>query len=170
MIRMQVYRVGVDPQRRVPFVLLADDDLQRLLPIYVGPFEANAIATQLQGSEFPRPLTHDLMRTLVEELGYELSQVSITELRDSTFFAVLHLEGMGRTLELDARPSDAIALALRTRSPIFVADEVVATASIPYDEVQETSEKSEEIDRFRELLGDLPASDEFLDADEGPEE
>lgn len=156
---MQVYRVGVEPQRRVPFVLLADDDIHRLLPIYIGPFEANSIAVQLQGQEFPRPLTHDLLRAILEETGFRLDQVSVTALDNGTFYAVLHLSGAGRTVEIDARPSDAIALALRTRSPIYVAEAVLEEAQVLYEELQEQAQNAEEIEKFRELLGDLPETE-----------
>jgi len=166
MVQMQVYRVGVDPQQRVPFVLLADDEVRRLLPIYIGPFEANAIATQLQGQGFPRPLTHDLLRTVIEELGGRLDHVAVTALSDKTFYAVLHLEADGRPLELDARPSDAIALALRTGAPIFVAEAVLQQAQVLYDEVQSSTEATEEIGRLRHLLDDLPVSTDLLEGED----
>jgi uncharacterized protein len=159
MVMMQVYRVGVDPQRRVPFVLLADADVRRLLPIYIGPFEANAIATQLQGEDFPRPLTHDLLRSVIEELGCQLTRVSITELDHGTFYALLHLEGGGAAHEVDARPSDAIALALRAGAPILVAEAVLAEAQVLAEELQEEAEQAAEIGRFRSLLGDLPGAE-----------
>lgn len=166
MVKMQVYRVGVDPQRRVPFVLLADDDVHRLLPIYIGRFEANAIATQLQGQGFPRPLTHDLLRSVIEELGGRLDHVAVTALSDSTFYAVLHLEADGRPLELDARPSDAIALALRTGAPILVAEAVLQEAQVLYEELQSATEATAEIGRLRDLLGDLPVSRDLLEGED----
>lgn len=165
MVKMQVYKVGVDPQKRVPFVLLADDDIERLLPILIGPFEANAIVTQLQGQDFPRPLTHDLLRTIIEEAGYRLERIVVTALENGTFYAVLELEGNGRSLQIDARPSDAIALALRTRSPIFVAEAVLAEAGLSYAQLRDTSD-DHEIDRFRELLGDLPDDAELPDTED----
>lgn len=166
MVKMQVYKVGVDPQRRVPFVLLADDDIERLLPILIGPFEANAIITQLQGQDFPRPLTHDLLRSLIEQTGYQLTRIVITALENGTFYALLELEGQGRTLSVDSRPSDAIALALRTRSPIYVAEAVLEEAGLSYAELSEAADSSTEISRFRELLGDLPEDAELPDLED----
>lgn len=163
MVRMQVYRVGVDPQRRVPFVLLADEQVQRLLPICIGPFEANAIATQLQGQDFPRPLTHDLLRTVIEALGARLDHVAVTALADGTFFATLNLQAGERSLEIDARPSDAIALALRADAPIYVAEEVLAEAQVLYDEVEAGGQNRAEIARLQELLDDLPGGPDLLD-------
>ena len=162
MVRMQVHRVGVDPQRQAPFVLLADDEVRRLLPIYIGLPEANAIAAQLQERSFPRPLTHDLLRAVIEELGGRLDHVAVTALAESTFYATLHLEADGRFLQIDARPSDAIALALRAAAPIFVAEEVLQEAQVLYDELRSASEDAEELGRLRELLDDLPAEAELL--------
>ena len=140
MVRMQVTKVGLDP-RRVPFVLLSDEEGRRVLPIWIGAFEANAIATELQGKTFPRPLTHDLMCSVVTRLGFEIVEVSITRLEESTYYALLHLRCGARTVEIDCRPSDAIAIALRCGAPIFVAEEVL-----------ELHEANEEVERFRDLL------------------
>lgn len=152
---MWVYKVGVDPERQLPFVLLADVAEERLLPIWIGPFEANAIALEMQGKAFPRPLTHDLLRTVIETLGYAVSQVSVTRLEGGTFYAELTLEGEGRALQIDARPSDALALALRTRADIFVAEAVLAENQILAKEVEDA-----ELAKFRELLGGLGSADE----------
>lgn len=157
MVRMQVYKVGLDP-RRVPFVLLSDEDHKRVLPIWIGAFEANAIASELQGKVFPRPLTHDLLRDLIAEFGFELTEVSITHLEDSTYYALLHLRGPGRNLEMDCRPSDAIALALRTGAPIFVAEEVL-----------EVQQEDDEAERFRDLLGGFDPTLGEPDLDGSPE-
>lgn len=158
MVKMQVYKVGLDPQRQLPFVLLADVEEKRLLPIWIGPFEANAIATELQGKIFPRPLTHDLMRHLIEALGYHLQQVAVTRLEEGTFFAELELIGPTGTIWVDARPSDALALALRTEAEIWVADEVLAQSQI-------VAEEAPEIEKFRELLNGLGAADAGEDED-----
>ena len=125
MIRMQVYKVGVDPQKRVPFVLLADSDIERLMPIYIGPFEANAIASQLLGQEFPRPLTHDLLATLIDHLDAPLERVVIDDLSKGTYFARLILATPDGPISIDCRPSDGIALALRTRASIYASDAVI---------------------------------------------
>lgn len=152
---MQVYKVGVDPQRQLPFVLLADAAETRLLPIWIGPFEANAIALEMQGKSYPRPLTHDLLRTVIETLGYAVTRVTVTRLEGGTFYAELTLAGEGRMLQIDARPSDALALALRTGAEIFVAEAVLLENQILAEEVE-----AAEAEKFRELLGDLGSADE----------
>jgi bifunctional DNase/RNase len=117
------------------FVVLLDCAAQKLtVPIAIGSSEAQAILIELKGMEFPRPLTHDLLRNVLTELGATLAKVEVTELRDDTFFAVLHLDGPGGRVTVDARPSDAMALALRCRAPILVADDVLAKAGIGLDQ------------------------------------
>jgi len=162
MVQMHVYRVGVDPQRRVPFVLLADEAIEKILPIYIGAFEANAIALRLQGQEFPRPLTHDLLRTVIVELGGRVDRVEITALHDSTFYATLYLEAPGRLWDVDARPSDAIALALRTDAPILVAEEVLDEAGVLHSSLGARAE----VGQLRDLLSDLPVSADLLEGEE----
>ena len=115
-------------------VLLKGDSDERALPIAIGSAEAQAILFELNGMEFPRPLTHDLFRNVLSELGVSLIKVEINELRDETFFATLHLGAQeGRVIEMDARPSDALALALRCTAPVHVADGVMAAAGILVD-------------------------------------
>jgi hypothetical protein len=159
---MQVYKVAVDPQKQVPFVLLADEAIERLLPIWIGGFEANAIAAELQGMEFPRPLTHDLLKSLIAELGLRLDSVWVTRLEEGVFYALLHIHGPNTALELDARPSDAIALALRTHAPIFVAEEVLAVAQVLRSELQAQTEAK----AFEHLLQDLPVPADLLENDD----
>jgi uncharacterized protein len=154
MVRMVIYRVGLDPEGR-PLVLLADEEEQRVLPIWVGPFEAHAIATQMRGETFARPLTHDLLRSVIETLEYRLERVEITKVEDSTFYAVLLLNGPLGTFEVDSRPSDAMALALRTDTEIYVAEEVLATSEVFIDE-----KTAEEVEKFRDLLSHLDAGEE----------
>jgi uncharacterized protein len=158
MVKMQVFRVGIDQQRGVPFVLLSDEEEKRLLPIWIGPFEANAIATELRGKTFPRPLTHDLLRSVFEALGYRLTQVAVTRLEEGTFYAELTLVSEAQTVVVDARPSDAVALALRSGAAIFVDDEVLAQNQILATEGEE--DDAQEMEKFRELLGGLTAEDE----------
>jgi hypothetical protein len=124
-------------------ILLKEVDGKRRLPIIIGAFEAQAIALEIEGIKPPRPLTHDLLKQLTDSLGAAVLEVIIDELRDNTFFAKIVLEVSGFTQEIDARPSDAIALAVRSQSPIFVAETVMdAAAFVPSDETEETSAMS----------------------------
>jgi len=130
-VEVQVDGVALDPDSGTPIVRLVEKGkAHRELPIWIGPFEAQAIALEMQGVPAPRPLTHDLMKQLVERLGGKLVRVEIGELRDNTYFATLHLQSPGgQELTVDARPSDAIALALRLHGPILVAEELFARAA-----------------------------------------
>ncbi len=128
LIEMSIKGLMVDPVTNMPIVLLRDEGNQRVLPIWVGPVEANAIALQMENVSPPRPMTHDLVRSLLEELGATLRRVVISDLRESTFFAYLELDRAGETLLVDARPSDALALSLRLKAPVFVNPKVLDQA------------------------------------------
>lgn len=128
LIEMSIKGLMVDPITNMPIVLLRDADNQRVLPIWVGPVEANAIALQIENIAPPRPMTHDLLRSLLTELGATLERVIIADLRDNTFYAYLQIRRGDETQLLDARPSDALALALRTRAPVFVDVRVLEQA------------------------------------------
>jgi bifunctional DNase/RNase len=121
-------KLMVDPITNLPIILLRDRDGQRVLPIWVGASEANAIALQIENITTPRPMTHDLLRNVIHDLKAEIRKVVVSDLKDNTFYALIHLEVNGEALAVDARPSDAIALALRARAPIFVEDRVIDTA------------------------------------------
>src|ERR1700722_396345 len=122
MLEVRLSAVRVDLQSNTPVVLLQEAGGTRSLPIFIGAPEATAIAFALQKVDVPRPMTHDLMKDLVELLGATVLRVAITEVRDATYYAEIQLSMAGRTIELSARPSDAIALAARTNSPLFVED------------------------------------------------
>jgi bifunctional DNase/RNase len=128
MQEMTVYGVSYDSVGRQPIVLLRTSDGRRVLPIWIGSGEANAILTKLKGSDPPRPMTHDLLQSLVDLVGASVLRVAVTELRDNTYYAMITLRINGEDVEIDSRPSDAIALALRTRSPILVEENVIDTA------------------------------------------
>src|SRR5688572_2718975 len=128
LVAMSIKGLMLDPVSNSPIVVLKDEDDKFFLPIWVGIFEANAIALQLENVTTPRPMTHDLLRNMIAELNAQVTRIVINDLRDSTFFARIGLTAGGRSLELDARPSDAIALALRTEAPIFVAQSVLEQA------------------------------------------
>ena len=121
-------RVSLMSQHRI--VVLKDIASARFLPIWIGPFEADAITIEMQGVEVTRPLTHDLLKSMIEKLGAQVERVTITDLRNDTFYAEIGLQTDGRRMEVDSRPSDAIALAVRTRVPIFVSSDVLEQAGI----------------------------------------
>ena len=127
-LQVEIKGLMLDPSSNVPIVILRDIRSQLFLPIWIGVFEANAIALRLEGVDPPRPMTHDLLRSVVEELGGEVEKIVISDLKESTFFARIHVRNQDRSLSIDARPSDAIALALRTSSPIFVLQSVLDRA------------------------------------------
>jgi hypothetical protein len=127
-IEMTIKGLMVDPITNTPIILLHDEAGQRVLPIWVGLFEANAIALQIENVEPPRPMTHDLLRRAIEQLGANVRRVVISDLQESTFFALIHLETATGPVAVDARPSDAIALALRSKAPILVEETVLEHA------------------------------------------
>ena len=131
LVEMFIKGLMIDPVTNMPIVILRDEAGDRTLPIWVGPVEANAIALQVENIEPPRPMTHDLLRTVMEDLGASLSRVVISDLRDGTYYAYLQLDRGGEVMLVDARPSDAIALSLRSRAPVFVESIVMDRASMP---------------------------------------
>jgi hypothetical protein len=128
LIEMTIKGLMVDPITNMPIVILKDTQGDRVLPIWVGIFEANAIALQVENIATPRPMTHDLLRNIISDLDGQVDRVVVSDLKDNTFFAVIHLTVRGERLAVDARPSDAIALALRTRAPILVEETVIDNA------------------------------------------
>lgn len=137
LVEMAIKGLMIDPVTNMPIVLLRDTDNQKVLPIWVGPVEANAIALQIENVATPRPMTHDLLRNVLQELGGTLRRILITDLKDSTFYAYLEVDRGGEVLLVDARPSDALALAIRVRAPIFVDARVLESAKsvdVPSDE------------------------------------
>ena len=150
LIEMSIKGLMIDPITNMPIVILRDADNQRVLPIWVGPVEANAIALQIENVAAPRPMTHDLLKNLLIEFGATLQRVVVSDLRDSTFYAYLELERGGEKILVDARPSDAIALSLRTRTPIFVNTKVLEQAKT----VDVTTEQAdqERLQRWLESL------------------
>jgi bifunctional DNase/RNase len=124
-IEMAVQGLAIDERTRTPVVLLKEKDGTRMLPIWIGPSEASSIALELTGRKFQRPLTHDLLKTVIDGLNATVPKIAIVELREKTYYAKVFLERDNEVLTIDARPSDCIALALRTRSPIFVKEELL---------------------------------------------
>ncbi|MGH9346158.1 MAG: bifunctional nuclease family protein [Vicinamibacterales bacterium] len=128
LIEMTIKGLMVDPITNMPIVMLKDMQGERVLPIWVGIFEANAIALQIENIATPRPMTHDLLRNVIKDLDGTVERVVVSDLKDNTFYAVIYLTVRGESVAIDARPSDAIALALRTRSPILVEEAVIDNA------------------------------------------
>jgi bifunctional DNase/RNase len=158
-IPVEVVGVRVEMPSNQPIVLLKEVDGVRFLPIWVGAVEATAIAFAQQGVEPPRPLTHDLMALLLEGLQAKLSSVELVELKDGVFYATLHLVTASQeSVDLSARPSDAIALALRTKSPIVATNSLFDEAGIEIP-AENNSQANEEVERFREFLDNINPED-----------
>ena len=124
-IEMTIKGLMVDPITNMPIIILRDKEGQRVLPIWVGVFEANAIALQIENVTTPRPMTHDLLKNVIADLRGRIDKIVVSDLKDNTFFALIYLSVGGEVMAIDARPSDAIALALRARAPIFVEEKVI---------------------------------------------
>lgn len=127
-LRVEIKGLMLDPASNIPIVILRDTQSQLFLPIWIGVFEANAIALRIEGVEPPRPMTHDLLRLVLDQLGATVEKIVISDLRESTFFALIHVRQGDKTVTVDARPSDAIALALRSEAPIYVLRSVLDKA------------------------------------------
>jgi bifunctional DNase/RNase len=146
-LEMKIKGLMIDPVSNMPIIILKDSTGDEVLPIWVGIFEANAIAMQMENIIAPRPMTHDLLRNVIEGLQARILKVEITDLRDNTFFAVINLDRNGESLSIDSRPSDAMALALRVGAPIFVQKGVLEKSSSPDEE-----SGSNETERLRRWL------------------
>jgi len=154
---MVIYGVSFDMVGKQPIVLLKTVDGNKFLPIWIGHPEAASILMKLQGASTPRPMTHDLLCEMLGELDVKCTQVAVTELRENTFFASITLSVNGKEMEIDSRPSDAIALAVRAGAPIFAAEEVIAESAI---EVESSIEESEDVvERFKEFLDEVTPED-----------
>jgi len=129
-IQMSVGGLTLDPVTKTPIVILKDTDNKLNLPIWIGLLEATAMATEIEGIKMARPMTHDLLKNILGEVGCSVDSVEITELKENTYYALVHINVGGRALVIDSRPSDAIALALRTKSPIYVAKAVLEASSV----------------------------------------
>ena len=157
MIRVSLVGVRVEVPSNQPIVLLREVEGQRYLPIFIGPPEATAIVYALQGMETPRPMTHDLFKTVLDDMSMRLQQVVITELHDGTFYAEIELAGNGNAYRISSRPSDAIALAVRYEDavPIFADEAVLDEAGVLF----ENDEEEEQIEQFREFLDQVRPED-----------
>jgi len=168
-VKIDSIRVSLMSQHRV--VVLKEIDSDRYLPIWIGPFEADAITLQLQGVQVARPLTHDLLKSVIGQMGANISHIVVTELKNDTFYARIVMDVNGDNIEIDARPSDAIALAVRVEAPLFVAEEVMSEASIVpetgLDELEEeemgaepvSAEEEQQLSAFRDFINELDLDD-----------
>lgn len=167
-------RVSLMSQHRV--VILKDLNEDRYLPIWIGPYEAEAITVSLQQMEVSRPLTHDLLRNVLQVLGAEVQQIIINELRDDVFYARIQMQVNGRDMEIDSRPSDALALAVRVKVPVFVEEEVMEQAATQPEESVDAEDLAEEdpsrLEVFKDFVDqlDLDELEDEEDQDEGEEE
>ncbi|MBW8825474.1 MAG: bifunctional nuclease family protein [Acidobacteria bacterium] len=165
MVEMELLGVKLELPVNMPVLLLREQgDDRRVLPIYIAQPEAQSIQWALEGKEPPRPMTHDLMRDLLNALSARVTRVVITELRESdagggTFFAEIELDASGRELRVSSRPSDAVALAVRVGAPIFAEEAVLAAAASAVEEDDDAEEQEEIVDQFREFLDDVNPED-----------
>lgn len=155
---MKVAGITIDPFTNTPVVILKDLEEKDVLPIWIGLLEASSIATALENIQTPRPMTHDLLKNILEELGVKVIKIEVNDLRDNTYFAIIHLDVDGKRLIIDSRPSDAIALALRTGSPIYV-DEDVIRKSAKVEIAQKGDKVVTDTSELEEILENLNPED-----------
>ena len=161
MKEMILYGISFDVIGKQPIILLKTTDANKFLPIWIGHQEAAAILMKLQGTELSRPMTHDLMSSIIQHLDAEVMKVTVTELRENTFYALLTLRLADGEVDVDSRPSDALALAVRTNAPIFAADQLIEDNAIEFDhDIQDSEEVVEEVvEKFRDFLDNVTPED-----------
>ena len=157
MQQMQIYGVSFDMVGKQPIVLLKTVDGNRFLPIWIGHPEAAAILMKLQGASTPRPMTHDLLSDLLEQIDAKCERVAVTELKENTFYASITVQQNGSEIEIDSRPSDAIALAVRAEAPIFAAEDVIEESSIEFE--HEVEDQEEVVEKFKDFLDEVSPED-----------
>jgi bifunctional DNase/RNase len=164
---MDIYGVSFDLVGKQPIVLLKTREGNKFLPIWIGHPEAASILMKLQSQSSPRPMTHDLMSELLEQLDAQVVRITVTELRENTFYAQITVQQDGREVEVDSRPSDAIALAIRAEAPIFAADSVIAESAIEFEGDDVDQEVLEaEVAKFKSFLEDVTPEDFAVEAEE----
>ncbi len=159
LVERKVRGLALDPVSNMPSIILRDEEDKRSLPIWVGPFEANAIALELEKIASPRPMTHDLIKNIVEAIDAQVVKVVVTDLRENTFFAVLHLRLGKNEYTVDSRPSDAIALALRVAAPIYVDEEVFPKAGKMEVAKEPEPPKTDDPEQLKEWLQNIKPED-----------
>ena len=150
-ILMTISGLTVDPLTNSPIVILKEVDGDKTLPIWIGLLEATAIASELEGIKFSRPMTHDLLNNLLEMVTIEVTKIEVCDLRDSTYYALIHFKQGDKEMSIDARPSDALAIALRVKAPIFVDEEII-NKSKEIDLKPQAEDKSEEGKKWEKIL------------------
>ena len=169
MQEMLIYGVSFDLVGKQPIVLLKTADGNKFLPIWIGHPEAAAILMKLQSQAPPRPMTHDLLSDVLDQLGAQIVRITVTELRENTFYAQITLQQDGSEIEVDSRPSDAIALAIRAEAPIFAADRVIEESAIEFEGEEIDQERlDDEVAKFRHFLDEV-TPDQFA-VEDGEEE
>ncbi|MCU1374231.1 MAG: bifunctional nuclease family protein [Actinomycetia bacterium] len=157
---MELLGVRLELPANAPVVLLREQGGERrVLPIYIGPEEARAIALALEGVSTPRPMTHDLLRDVLGAVEVTVVSIAVTDLRESTFFAEIELQAGDKTVRVSSRPSDAVALAVRVDAPIFASESVLADAAMPAPEEGEEEEQEEIVDQFRQFIDEVNPED-----------
>ncbi len=162
--KMEVAGVTVDPATKAPILVLRDEEMGRTVPIWIGIFEATAILSRLERVTPPRPMTHDLLKNVLESLGGRLEKVIIHDLRDNTYIAKLIIEVGDKLIEIDSRPSDAVALALRTESPVYMEEEIIEKSKVSVERVEgefegKEGESEEDKERWKKILEDMNPED-----------
>jgi bifunctional DNase/RNase len=150
--------LAVDSQTKSPIVILKEVDGERSLPIWIGMLEAHAIASEMEGIKLLRPMTHDLLKNILELVDAKVNKVEITDLRDNTYYALIHITHEGKELSIDARPSDALALSLRTNAPIFASEEII-DKSVRIELQEEPADKTEQQKKWQKILEKLDPED-----------
>lgn len=156
MHKMSIYGINFDLISNQPIVLLKSSDENRFLPIWIGHFEAGSIMMKLQNAEMPRPLTHDLTNIIIDNLGATIDRVTVTDIKDGTFYAIISLNIGGKEVDIDSRPSDAIALAVRADAPIYATDKIIDEATVVLDSDVEVED---EIQKFRDFIESVSPDD-----------
>ncbi len=156
-VEVVVHGLTMDSKNNNPVILLKQKDGQKVMPIWIGLFEANSIAMSLGGVDVPRPMTHDLLKSVLEQSGLSVERVAVTELKDNTFYATIFLRRNDSQIQVDSRPSDAIALAVRSQCPIFIMDSIFTQSSIDLDSIEIAPEDTK--DKWSEILENLDPED-----------
>lgn len=159
MVKVEIYGLALDEKGKAPIIILNDLDGKRALPIWIGSSEAMSISMAMNDIPFPRPMTHDLLLNVIEQMGGKVREIAITALEEGTFFSSITVDRDGEVLSVDCRPSDAVALAVRCKADIYVDEDVMASAGMPMEAFSEKIAHKEEADKWSEMLEGLSEDD-----------